>query len=55
MLRVHILDALDECDQTNFAPTSVSKRAFRLPTILDARENRFLLPNRSPVRLLSHA
>lgn len=58
MLRVHVVHALDA--RGSVSPAQLSQpasatRTFKPPTILDARANRFLLPNRSPVRLLSPA
>jgi len=40
------------CNNSSF---SHCRRAFKPPTIFEARANRFLLPNKSPVRLLSPA
>ena len=55
VLRVHVVHALG-CTASVLGPEAeTTKRAFKPPTIFEARAKRFLLPNRSPVRLLSHA
>jgi hypothetical protein len=71
MLCIHIVDALPATNRARIVSPRANKQhprsrqvlqavrrciiTFRPPTIFEALANRSLLPNKSPVRLLSHA